>query len=601
MPTLDITLLLIEISWPGGNGITSEKVPSEFTYDMRPVPEIRNLHRSDSLITLTSPFSKSQAGLKPVRWGYQVKPGEQRVKCIKLFLDRNQELPKFVKDFDVALYLRNHGREVVDAVGDFLVKVHQHTLDTLRKRYGEAFMNSTRVRFVLTVPAIWSDAARDATREAASHAGIKKDDIIMISEPEAAAVYTIKAIQPNHLHIGDNIVVCDAGGGTVDLISYKIAQLAPLGIEEAQVGTGGLCGSAFLNYGFEEHVKFRIGEVEFSRLQSTNPAAWETALKHFEEYVKRNLSDELEDFNIPMPGVPDNDDAGVSMGYLALSHEEVSDIFKPIVKQILNLIEEQVNAIHSSGGQVSAILLVGGFGQSGYLHARVKSHFNRFGLPPPYSETLIPGNTATGNNALAVRAARSNRVIEVMQPPNAWTAVTRGAVIRGLEGSIALARMTRYHYGVTCSEIFDATKHSVERQYWDNTREIYRVADCMRWFVAKGTRLSVEQTISLPFNSSYKKAQISGRGPLIHNFTLWATGCALAPEAFHGSFLKVCTISTNLREIPRQSYQKCLTPSGKPYLQINFHIEMTANSASLGFCLKAGGKIYGGTTATYDH
>lgn len=38
----------------------------------------------------------------------------------------------------------------------------------------------------------------------------------MISEPEAAAVYTLKAIQPNHLNIGDNFIVCDAGGGTVE-------------------------------------------------------------------------------------------------------------------------------------------------------------------------------------------------------------------------------------------------------------------------------------------------------------------------------------------------------------------------------------------------
>jgi hypothetical protein len=33
----------------------------------------------------------------------------------------------------------------------------------------------------------------------------------LISEPEAAAVYTLKAIQPNNLSVGDNFVVCDAG------------------------------------------------------------------------------------------------------------------------------------------------------------------------------------------------------------------------------------------------------------------------------------------------------------------------------------------------------------------------------------------------------
>jgi hypothetical protein len=38
-----------------------------------------------------------------------------------------------------------------------------------------------------------------------------RHELQLISEPEAAAVYTLKAIQPNHLKIGDNFIVCDAG------------------------------------------------------------------------------------------------------------------------------------------------------------------------------------------------------------------------------------------------------------------------------------------------------------------------------------------------------------------------------------------------------
>jgi molecular chaperone DnaK (HSP70) len=85
-------------------------------------------------------------------------------------------------------------------------------METLTKRYGETFMSMTQVQFVLTVPAVWSDSAKDATLKAAEKAGMgKKGDLKLISEPEAAAVYTLKAIQPNHLKIGDNFVVCDAG------------------------------------------------------------------------------------------------------------------------------------------------------------------------------------------------------------------------------------------------------------------------------------------------------------------------------------------------------------------------------------------------------
>lgn len=90
-------------------------------------------------------------------------------------------------------------------------------MDTLTRRYGESFMASTNVDFVLTCPAVWSDAAKNTTLQAAERAGMGlKSEIQMVSEPEAAAVYTLKAIQPNHLSVGDNFIVCDAGGGTVE-------------------------------------------------------------------------------------------------------------------------------------------------------------------------------------------------------------------------------------------------------------------------------------------------------------------------------------------------------------------------------------------------
>lgn len=73
-------------------------------------------------------------------------------------------------------------------------------------------MSMTKVEFVLTVPAVWSDSAKNATLQAAERAGMGNiHELKLISEPEAAAVYTLKAIQPNHLNIGDNFIVCDAG------------------------------------------------------------------------------------------------------------------------------------------------------------------------------------------------------------------------------------------------------------------------------------------------------------------------------------------------------------------------------------------------------
>ena len=82
----------------------------------------------------------------------------------------------------------------------------------------------------------------------------------VISEPEAAAVYALDVLDPHTIEVGDTFVLCDAGGGTVDLISYTVTTLKPqLEITEATAGTGMLCGSTFLNRQFEKFLEDKLG------------------------------------------------------------------------------------------------------------------------------------------------------------------------------------------------------------------------------------------------------------------------------------------------------------------------------------------------------
>ncbi|KAF4418238.1 Heat shock 70 kDa protein 12A [Colletotrichum fructicola] len=444
-------------TWPGGNGITSDKVPTEISYDFpQNAPE----------------------GTKPnVKWGFQFKPEESRLRCIKLFLDRSQKLPFYVSPLETAAQLKRYNKNVLDAVSDYLTQVYKHTIDTLTRRYGESFMASTKVEFVLTCPAVWSDAAKNTTLQAAERAGMgSMSEIQMISEPEAAAVYTLKAIQPNHLNVGDNFIVCDAGGGTVDLIAYKIISLKPLKVEESAVGTGGLCGSAFLNYRFEEHVKNKLGHTRFDEMMHKKQKTWQMGLRYFEEFVKRNFNeDEHQEVNVPFPGLPDDEEAGLDCGFMIMTAAEIKEIFEPVVKEVCDLVQGQVDGIRQAGGVVSGIVLVGGFGQSDYLYRRLKSHFNS-AAPPPYTERPTHGTMTT---------LQETASIEVMQPVYAWTAVVRGAVLRGLEGNMVISRKARYHYGTSYATVYDEEKHSVSERYWSPLWERWMVSDRMQWHIAK--------------------------------------------------------------------------------------------------------------------
>lgn len=72
--------------------------------------------------------------------------------------------------------------------------------------------------------------------QAAELAGIKP--VTVVKEPEAAALYSIKTLDFS-IKDNDAFVVCDAGGGTVDLISYEVmATLPQLKVKELVPGTG---------------------------------------------------------------------------------------------------------------------------------------------------------------------------------------------------------------------------------------------------------------------------------------------------------------------------------------------------------------------------
>lgn len=153
---------------------------------------------------------------------------------------------------------------------------------------------------------------------------------------------------------------------------------------------------------------------------------------------------------------------------------QVKDIFEPVVKEVCDLVQGQVDGLRSKGGVVSGIILVGGFGQSDYLYRRLKSHFTSAVAPPPYSER--PTHATTPN---------SSSSIEVMQPVYAWTAVVRGAVLRGLEGNMVISRKARMHYGTSYATVFDEEKHSVSERYWSPLWERWMVSDRMQWHIAK--------------------------------------------------------------------------------------------------------------------
>ena len=121
-------------------------------------------------------------------------------------------------------------------------------------------------------------------------------DLQIISEPEAAAIYALHAMDPHSIQVGDSFVLCDAGGGTVDLISYTVTALKPiLKVREAASGSGRLCGSTFLNRIFQ---KYLIEKLSLN--DEWDEEVVEDAMKRFDLVTKKAFKgDTNEEFIIP--------------------------------------------------------------------------------------------------------------------------------------------------------------------------------------------------------------------------------------------------------------------------------------------------------------
>lgn len=248
-----------------------------------------------------------------------------------------------------------------------------------------------------------------------------------------------------------------------------------------------MCGGAVLNLAFEKLVRGKIGAATFDRLRASKPRSWQTALKCFEEHVKRNFDPEAEDyseFNIPFP-LNDGEAPGVDQGFLTLFSHEVRSIFNPVMDEIAELIEAQMSRLDSRRKSVNGVVLVGGFGQSSCLFKTLESRFSN----------RITSRPCRGNPSAQ---SWSEDRFEIMQPANAWSAVVQGAVLRGLEGTeLVLSRRSRRHYGVAASTTFDSKKHSQDLKWWDEHEEEYKARDQMQWYIHKGQTCSSKKVIQL--------------------------------------------------------------------------------------------------------
>lgn len=158
---------------------------------------------------------------------------------------------------------------VTAALRHFKEDVLQHLSELLEARLG-----MDRVKWVLTIPAIFDDFAKRFMRHAAFRAGmintIDSSSLILCLEPEAACLSVNMVESPNIIEGGSKVMILDCGGGTVDITTHEVVSTSPLCLKEILAPTGGPWGSAGVDDAFREWLRVFLGNENYKRIQHTS-------------------------------------------------------------------------------------------------------------------------------------------------------------------------------------------------------------------------------------------------------------------------------------------------------------------------------------------
>ncbi|KAG9254232.1 uncharacterized protein F5Z01DRAFT_122594 [Emericellopsis atlantica] len=533
--------------WPGAGSYTKQKIPTVLYYDQYQKVVGWGPDIADALAPTGYP-----------------KPGVQKVEWFKLqlMLSGNTYIDP------INLPPLPPGKSEIDVAADYLFKLRQAMRSALQKTLGEVFNREERnIRYYLTVPAIWNDAGKAATRAAAIQAGFLRDEndnrLTLISEPEAAAMFCSKTGLLN-LKVHDAVLIVDCGGGTVDLIAYEVEDESPFTVAECTAGSGDSCGSTALNRNFSNILRTKIRKMKLADGSKTAGRVYAKCIMDFENRIKADFRNNGQKWAVDVGIEAEYPDAGIEEGYMTFTNEEILQCFEPVVNRILELVRNQIIAIQAQNRALQNILVVGGFGASEYLFQQIKLH-----VPPQFQS-------------------------KVVRPMDSVAAIVKGAVTSGISERIVTHRVARRHYLMATLQPFKEGYHP----------EAYRVPSLdgkdrckftRQIFVQKGQRVKNGEPVRVSFFR-----QVAPGATLMYEDVLYACDDDVCPEYTKDPRIKeVVTLTSDLsRKNLEKDFERMDTPQGTFY-RVYFDIYLTLDGSEFSAELVCQGEVMGRCRARF--
>ncbi|KTG46894.1 hypothetical protein cypCar_00002768 [Cyprinus carpio] len=418
-----------------------------------------------------------------------------------------------------------NGRRVraIEVFAHALRFFREHALKEVKDQ-SSSVLEGNEVRWVITVPAVWRQPAKQFMREAAYLAGLVTPDspeqLLIALEPEAASIYCRKLRLHQVIDLSQRPVtnVLDVEGSRPFDSSFRQAReqlrrarhsrtfLVESGTGElwsemqtdAHYGAiiGGPYGAVGVDLAFEAMLCQIFGADFIESFKAKRPAAWVDLTIAFEARKRTAAPGRANSLNISLPfsfidfykrhrgqSVETalrksnmNFIKWSSQGMLRLSAEAMHELFQPTINNIIKHIENLVQKEEVKG--VHFLFLVGGFAESPMLQRAAQN--------------------ALGRNC------------RIIIPHDVGLTILKGAVLFGLDPTVVRVRRCPLTYGVGVLNRFVEGRHPRDKLLIKDGREW--CTDILDRFV------SVDQSVALGevVRRSYTPARMGQRKIIIN-------------------------------------------------------------------------------------
>lgn len=216
------------------------------------------------------------------------------------------------------------------------IELSSFILQELRNR-AEHILKTPVTKAVITVPAYFNDAQRQATRDAGKLAGL--DVMRIVNEPTAASLAYGMGLRADE---EKTIAVYDLGGGTFDISILHISN----GIFEVLSTNGNTyLGGDDLDRAI---VQYWIGQVGISREELSQNKTLSQGLRLRAEEAKKQLSQS------------DLYQADFNGDQLNITREVFNTLIQPLIDQTIDCCKQAIKDAQVDIGSINAVVMVGG-------------------------------------------------------------------------------------------------------------------------------------------------------------------------------------------------------------------------------------------------